>query len=329
MSTISSASWYYLRNPFDNITKGNFKRMIMLARDTHDKLQGQSSNSVISILLQLLSPSFIAFNKAYIETQNNWALYQAETLRVENAFADLNRKSNRWGAIIQVIYDTDTAEYLSLFPNNKAPFKIGPYDLRLEALATLEKGLTAYPDLGLALAEVTAFRSQIEAIRTKQQGLEQQDAELRRSLELRRAELALALHRVLGGLIERFAENPAYIETFFELRYLQWPTPKINADNPTLSVQGNSRSKVIETTLNDNTIFSLANVGSVTLGFFVTNDENAATPNDMTMISEGETQTYSIADLTDGSEKPRFLMVVNMSQTPGRYRVSVDNGNDG
>jgi hypothetical protein len=31
--------WSYLDNPFNNVTKGNFKRMIMMVQDHRDKLK--------------------------------------------------------------------------------------------------------------------------------------------------------------------------------------------------------------------------------------------------------------------------------------------------
>lgn len=323
MANVLAAIWFYLRNPFDNVTKSNFKRMVQLSRDLHDKLFKQSGDLDIQPLYNLLLPQYVSFNKLYAQVQNNWALYQASTLSVENLFAELNRKIKRWEAWILTEFDDSSPEYLSLLPNYKAPFQSGPYDIRLQMLAAFEMGLAAYPQLGNVLLDVQQFRINIEATRTKQQGFEQNDAELRQSLEGARIDLAVAMHRILGGLIQLYAHNTAHIETFFELRYLQAPTPKNNSNNPMLTVSGNSRSVAIETKFNDNNTIQLSNTGKVTLGFFITNNENAATPNDLTLLSPNESQTYSLPDLSDGLPEPRFLMVVNLNSEIGKYQFEI------
>ena len=298
--------------------------MVLLSRDTHDKLLRRSSTPAILALYNMYLPLYTAFNQTYTQMQSNWGMYQAATLNNENLFLELRRKAKRWEAMVLVQYDDQSAEYLSLFPSNKMPFHSGPYDMRLEVLSTLEISLGNYPALAAVLAEVSAFKTNIESTRTKQQGYEQNDRQLRLNLEHSRIELAIALHRVLGGLLQLYAHDPAQIETFFELQYLQSPTPKQNPDNPARIVQGNSRSTVSNTALSQGTLFQLDNVGNVTLGFFVSNDENAATPADLSTLPPGETQVYTLEELSDGNPNPRYLMVVNMQNEQGRYKASVE-----
>lgn len=324
MSQSAVSTWYYVRNPFDNVTKNSYKRMVLLSRDTHDKLLQRSSDPDILPLYNTYLPKYQAFNQTYTQLQSNWGMYQAATLRTENLFLELSRKSKRWEAMVMVQYDDRSAEYLSLFPNNKIPFQSGAYDMRLEALSTLELSLGNYADLSAVLAEVTLFRADIEAARTKQQGYEQNDSQLRLDLEHQRADLAIALQRLLGGLLYLYAHDPAQIETFFELQYLQSPAPKQDPDKPTRTVQANSRSTASSEPLNEGTLVELENVGNVPLGFFVSNDENAATPAVVSTLPPGEAQTYTLEELSDGTPNPRYLMVVNTQNEQGRYKASVE-----
>ncbi len=324
MSYVLMAGWYYLRNPFDNVSKNNMRRLVALLRDHHDKLFMRSTDPDIAPLYALLLPNYEQFMSRYAEVQTNWGYYQSETLVVKNLFADLTRKLRRWEAMVITEYDVDTPQYLALLPANKSGLHIGGYDVRLEMLRSFEDALSRYPNLSAIRTEVSDFRVLIEKARTGQQGYEHKDQHLRQELERSRIDTVIAMHRILGHLIALYAHDPARIETFFELTYLQSPAPKNNSSSPTLLVQANSRSKVVEKNLTDNTVFELSNLSDITLGFFVTNDENAATPADITLLSPKEAQTYSLADLSDNSPNPRYLLVVNMHNEVARYKATVE-----
>ncbi|MBK9459293.1 MAG: hypothetical protein IPN94_07625 [Sphingobacteriales bacterium] len=236
-------------------------------------------------------------------------------------FKELTRKAKRWEAWILTEFDDDSPEYLSLMPNGRADFNKGPYEMRLKSVATLETALGAYPKLNTVLLDVQQFRTDIEAARTTQQGFEQNDKQLRQELEHARLDLAVAMHRVFGGLIQLYAHDTAHIETFFDMRYLQFTAAKRDPKAPVRTVSANSRSKVIERDFTNDVTLQISNVGNNSLGFFITNDENAATPNDITLLDAQESQSYTLSDLSDGTANPRFLMVVNMNDEIGRYQA--------
>ena len=327
MASITS-SWPYLRNMFDNVTKNNYKRMVSMARDLHDKLLRQNADTDILVLYNLMLAEFTLFNKSFMAVSNNWALYQSNTLTVENWFKELTRKAKRWEAWVLTEFDDDSPEYLSLLPNKRAAFNSGPYEMRLKSAATLETALGAYPTLNTALLDVQQFRLDIEAARTTQQGFEQNDKQLRQELEHARLDLAVAMHRVFGGLIQLYAHDTAHIETFFDMRYLQPNSTKHDTKAPVRTVSANSRSKVIERDFTNDVTLQISNVGNNSLGFFITNDENAATPNDITLLNPQENQSYTLSDLSDGTTNPRFLMVVNMNDEIGRYQAVLIEGNE-
>ena len=56
----------------------------------------------------------------------------------------------------------------------------------------------------------------------------------------------------------------------------------------------------------------------------MSNDENAATPADLSTLPPGETHVYTLEELSDGNPNPRYLMVVNMQNEQGRYKASVE-----
>lgn len=327
MASITS-SWPYLRNMFDNVTKNNYKRMVSMARDLHDKLLRQNADEAILVLYNLMLAAFLAFNKSFVAVSNNWALYQSNTLTVENLFKELARKAKRWEAWVLTEFDDDSSEYLSLMPNGRTIFNKGPYEMRLKSVATLETALGAYPTLNTVLLDVQQFRLDIESARTTQQGFEQNDKQLRQDLEHARIDLAVAMHRVFGGLIQLYAHDTAHIETFFDMRYLQSTTAKRDRKAAVRTVSANSRSKVLEQDFTNDVTLQISNVGNNSLGFFITNDENAATPNDITLLNPQESQSYTLSDLSDGTTNPRFLMVVNMNEEIGRYQAVLIEGNE-
>ncbi len=65
MASITS-SWLYLRNMFDNVTKNNYKRMVSMARDLHDKLLRQNADAAILVLYNLMLAEFTLFNKCFV-----------------------------------------------------------------------------------------------------------------------------------------------------------------------------------------------------------------------------------------------------------------------
>lgn len=302
---MSQTSWYYLRNPFDAVTKSSFKRMLIMATDHHDKLLVESANDPqIASLYQLFQPAYQAFKQAYNETFQKDAFYQGNTQIVESLFAELSSsKIRQWDIWIQNVYLDNTPQYLMLLPSGRNPFQKGSYETRINAVLMLETNLGSFANLANVLADVKAYRLQLEQARTTQQGMEKSSANAVKAVEDRRLELAQVMQGVFGGLILRYYTNLAQVETFYELKYLRSSAGNDNNTAPALqphTIGANSRATLFgQLTASDS--ITLKNTGSVPITCFTSNDVNASAPIDTLVLQAGEEQTAFADELSNGN----------------------------
>jgi hypothetical protein len=320
-----NSEWSYAQNVFNNTSKSNFKRMLLMSRDHHDKLKVEAAgNPTIDALYQAFLPDFTRFKDLYSHVNSNSAGYQGLTMQLENLMVELRgTKAKRWDIMLQNVYDDTTVAYRSVFSNGRAPFQSGPYDMRIAAVQSLSANMAAYPDLAAVKVDVDAFLTNIETARTEQQGGEKRDSTLRADLEDARIALAVAMHRVFGGLIQLYADNTKKIETFYELKYLRASPSKAtsgsstggNAGGNTVTVAAQSRATALTGTYNVNTAFAVNNTGSVAVSVFLSNDPQAAEPIDASTVAANEVISFTGDELTDGTSPMKYLIVINNNPT--------------
>lgn len=328
-----NSNWSYTQNVFNNATKGNFKRMLLMSRDHHDKLKVEATTKpAIDALYQSFLPFFTNFTSIYSEVMNNASTYSSSTLRVEMLFQELSsKKAKRWDIMIQNEYDDSTIEYNDLFGNGRARFQAGAYDMRIAALVSFSNKLAIYPNLVAVKTEVDALFTQIDTARTTQQGNERLDANVRNQLENARVELAVAMHRVFGGLINLYAHNTKDIENYYEMKYVQSPTRSNTTSNnsgggTSVSVAANGRAILLNGNFTDSTAFVINNTGGVDLGVFATNDPQAAIPADLTFVSANSVGSFAGDELSDGATSFQYLIAVNLNGTAGKAEAWTEVG---
>ncbi len=318
---ISPPDWTYLRNVFNNVTSSNFKRMLSLSADHKAKLSYHgATNPDVNTLYLLFEPIHTAFTVKYAKVVANFGAYKSATSTVEALAADLSKTQIKsWDIKIQNVYEDHTDEYKSIIHSGRAPFQSGTYEQRLLAVQSLAVSLAAYPLLSTVLTSVQAFATAFQNARLHQQELEGADTNLRVELEQAREDLALVMHRIFGQLIFLFAHQPGTIQSFYELQYLKAPAPKPNL-NPPININANSRQQAMEGLFVSTDNFELENPGETDLGYFVTETDLAATPNDVVFLQPKVKQVFTLAELTDGTT-PRKLIVVNLTDKNGQFRT--------
>ncbi len=316
------ATWSLLRNTFDNVTKFNFKRMFLMARDHRDKLKTQANiDSDITPIYEAFILPFNHFEQVYNEVGSNFAQYQSATQQFEEKLAELSHKYiKKWDLTIQMELDDDTATYKSLLPNGRAPFQSGAYDLRLSAVYALILNLQKSGSTTLiSLAQnIQIWYNEANAIRTQQQGIEQVDAILRQNLEDARTELAVEMHTTFFKLCVLYSRNLAKVETFYELKYLKVSIPKkTTKKNPntekdihilpieTITIQQNIKEITQE--------FSITNTGNEVIAIWSTNKKESLAPLDAMLIYPQQTIYFSIDEVADSSGIPTLLRAYNKS----------------
>lgn len=215
--------WAYLQNPFNNVTKQSFKRMLIMATDHFDKLGASARNQVeIQEIYDWAKPEFDAFVQQMDKNEQLAENYRYATATFRELI-DVLRTQNvrRWDILIQIEYEQDSKEYQRIMPNGRSVFQLGAYEIRLRSVRKLAESLKQFPNLSDLQADVEAFSAQLHEARSKQQeweGLVQISSD---ALEKARIALAQKMHGSFAALLRIHWNEPAAVENFYELKYLR------------------------------------------------------------------------------------------------------------
>ena len=320
---LNNPNWSYLRNVFNNVTSNNNKRMYIMATDHRDKLFEKSTTlPEINTLYLLMQPDYELFSQAYSKVTQDFNAYKAATFEFETHISALSSTHiQNWDISIQYLMPGNASAYKMLLPKGRTPFQSGAYDERVKAVRDLADVMVAYPALSTLLTDVEAFRDVLTAARVAQQGKETTDTLSRQALEVARENLAITMHRIFGHLIALYADQPAIIEAYYELKYLKAPIPKENS-NPPIEIQPNSRQQIMDDTFATDANITIENTGDTQLGVYLTSNELAQTPDTLVVVQPKTKQTYAYAELIDGTPHPTKLIAVNLTQRKGYCKAA-------
>lgn len=291
--------WSYLRNPFDSVTKNSFRLMIIMAKDHLDKLNGNAGDPEIAMIVGFVKPEYDAFMQAFNNVQLNSSSYQSKTMQMEQLLTELSgKKIKQWDIAIQNQYLDDTPEYRDILPNYRSPFQKGAYDERVNAVTILAQKLNNYPSLATVQNDVQTFFNLLTATRTSQQGLEYQDAQLRKQVEISRQSLATAMHKSFAYLLYKYIDDVQQVETYFELQYIRTTAVVNNAPSyQTFTVPANGKLVVFNNKVLNGTFLSLKNNSLDALSFFVSNNATAVSATTEITLQSGEAEDNMPAEL--------------------------------
>jgi hypothetical protein len=295
---MANATWSYLQNPFDNVTKSSYKNMYLMATDHFDKLLANKTDATINELYEFGKPFFDAFITQYRKSGTDDNVYKMYTKQFEDLLLELSGTlARRWDVQIQTQFDIDTSAYMGLMPNGRRPFQSGPYDLRINAVKALSDMLLLYPVLSDLQKEVNDFHTAILEARTKQQGIENLGQTNTSDIENSRLALAQAMHHIFGGLIQKFYLDLAKVESFYELRYLRRSPSSGNNDAPlaleeVTIAQGSSATALVNKIMGGSKL-TVTNMGEATLTAYSAVDGNSPVPaNGGYTISAGQSVSF-------------------------------------
>ncbi len=316
-----------LRNTFNNVTKNNYKRMLLMSRDHHDKLKGFAGvDATINGFYQKLLPAYTTFSTLYDKVNSNYSLYQGYTQQFESIIEELRSTLIRkWDTLIQVEYDQPTPQYTMLMPNGRAVFQTGAYELRLSAVNQLYNNLVAInnPNLANLITTIDTWRITAQNARSQQQYIEAEDKNLRGQLENARAELAIEMYGVFFGLAAYYYKSPDKVEHFYELKYLQSANTTKKPTNNTMevTVDSNTQKTALIGDYQGTDTFKVENKGDALLQVWISNNENSAIPNDVASVDKGITTNFFADELSDGTSPMKYVIVANSDVQQGKCEV--------
>jgi len=315
-------SWHYLSNTFLVVTENSTKLMMILSPDSRARLQAESADLDILAMLNLFIPIDNALAGAFQAWTSAGAFYKGATLAFENLLAELtNTKLDLWIPQVQVAYPEGSPEYLTLFPNGRAPFNKGAYDIRVNNVKSLGDNLATYPALAATKTDVDSFYTTLLSTRAEQQQKEETVRLKSDLLEVERVNAAVGMYATLGKLMAKFASTPEVIDRFFDLSLIQNP-PK-DKDTFAVIVAGGDTVNVISEGITDTTQFKLFNTGSTAGRFFTsTSATGTSEPGQGIELAPNTNTTVVATDL--GEPGNTFLNVTNLDPTnQGSYSVVI------
>lgn len=315
--------WAYLQNPFDNVTKRNFKKMFLLATDHFDKLKQQApGNPQIQALLDFGQENFDAYIEQYRKGSTDSATYRMKTATFENMIAELSGTLiRRWDVTIQVLYDVVDPIYKALLPNGRKPFQSGSYDLRIDQVFSLADRLKEFPDLRELEETIRTFGDRLIESRTAQQGVDGVEKTNSDDLEMKRQALAHTMHGIFGSLVRLYYDNPARVESFYDLQYLRSNGSRTEDDiTPreaiTIMLPPTEKTTLLAGKVLTNDTIRITNTGSTSFSAYMTLDP-LATPTNMILVEPGQMLTFTAAAVNE------ILVLWNESSMEGEGFVEL------
>jgi hypothetical protein len=214
-------NWNILSNRFDKSTKRNYKKMLGMIIQ-HANALSAGSDPFIRSLFRDTDPVRESYCRAHAVWESAKGGRKGESLRFRKLMKVLyTEKIPQWEVNILIRFPEKSPEYKALFNGGRTAFRRGPYDLRLERLASLVKSLEDFPGLHVTRQEVVDFHRQLLKARTTNKGESTgvKDAAVR--LEAERRAAAMRMYANLGFLMGHFAEDPAVVKRFFEVGKLR------------------------------------------------------------------------------------------------------------
>lgn len=321
-------NWAYLRNPFENVTRKSFRLMQLLAKDHCDKLNSNVNDPDIATLYSIVNTAYQAFMQAFNDVQLNYATYRSKTMITENLLSELSsKKARQWDIMVQSVYLDNTPEYIDIMPNGRGAFQKGTYEERINAISIFFQKLAAYPNLALLQNDVDSFFQLISAARTSQQGLEYIDSQLRKNVETKRQELAIAMHKSFAFLLFKYGDTPDKVESYFELQYLK-ANNNTNSQSVSLqaiSINANSRKVVLNNQVTTGTFITIKNKSNVPISLFVSSDVNV-TSSTAAIILQGGEEEYSIPAeaLAEDSNAMGNLILINQNIVDANVEIGIE-----
>jgi hypothetical protein len=332
---VAFSEWSMLRNTFDNVTKNNYKRAVLMGSDHDDKLGGEAllNPDIMPIYLQFHN-AFNVFERSYQAVNSNFGLYQGHTMQVEATFGELmSTLARKWDVMVQIEYDQNSPEYKMLLPDGRKPFQSGAYDLRINAVGSFLSNIqnSSNPNFTNLKTSISNWLLNTQTLRTKQQQTESRDKTMRQDLEVARQNMTNMMHIAFFKLAAYYGNlnNLVKVESFYELRYLR-TSPTKNTTTPattqtnTLTLLPNEQKVLLKGSFNENDIFELKNMGNGVLMAWLANSDTAPIPADAFSLAAGETGNPDGIELGDGSNTFTHLLIKNIEQgMSGKIEVTL------
>jgi hypothetical protein len=221
-------NWNILSNRFDIASRRSYKKMLGMIIQ-HANALSAGSDPFIRSLFTETDTVRESYCRAHAIWESAKGGRKGESLRFRKLMKVLyTEKIPGWEVNVLLRFPEKSPEYKALFNGGRTAFRRGPYDLRVERLASLAKKLEDFPGLLVIRQEVVDFHRQLLKARTTNKGESTGVKDAAGRLEAARKAAAVRMYANLGYLMGHFAEDPKQVKRFFEAGKLRRHKPKLN-----------------------------------------------------------------------------------------------------
>ena len=221
-----------------DVCSSDLRLMNVLANDHLAKLTAESADPDVLALMNRYEPVFDDFITKYDAWMLSTYIYKTGTALLYNMLDQLgDAKIKQWEAGVRVHYLENTPEYQTFFHAGRAPFQTGAIDDRIRAVSTFAQSLVGYPVLDSVRIDANTFYLNLNNARMAQQQKEQVADGNSQKVEQARIILGEMMYKNLGVLMDKYGDNPQYVNTFWEFELIMRTTrPSDDDDNVLLLI---------------------------------------------------------------------------------------------
>ncbi len=219
--------WQYTSNQFLVSTERSFKKAVQLSNFHDSFLNLRMTADPLELDWAILYNRYHPFHVAYVNEYNAWkvsgGVHEGETVTVDQLLALLPARVDTWDSQVKsnTGFEKGSAPHQALFPLGRKPFGKGAKDARIGAVKQLADAMIPYVPLVTVMGAVNMFHTQLVAARSAQTSTISDTNFKSTSVNQRRIAAMTEQYRDLGFLINKTAELPDYINSFFDLNVLR------------------------------------------------------------------------------------------------------------
>ncbi len=316
--------WKYTSNQFLVATQINYKKGLILSNYHNAALlkykTANPADTDIDKMYTRYNPLATALATAYQQWKGLGGVKQASTLNLEQLLATIPTKLNVWEPAIQGKFIKTTPEYKAIMPAGRSGLTRGSKEDKVVAIKTLSESLKGITELAAIKTQVDNFYTQVLAARTAQLGNKSAANQGGDAVANAVAACMIMQYRNLGLLMDKYADKPDMIETYFDLETLQESTQ--TSFTGTLDPAENEA--VLVHTFMPGDELRLKIIGDAAAKFYLSNTPNGT--NSIAVEVAANTQAIVTVDdfaITDYGNY-RYLTVVNTGNSfTTKYEVEV------
>ena len=220
-----------LPNLFEQKTKGNYRKMLVLAANyTAFLKKNRLKNKHILLHYNTYWNLCSRFNHLMLFTATAKEKRKTYTAILAALFKDLSGKwIDEWDIKIRYHLKRSSLEYAFLMSDGRAPFQKGSYDSRIKAVIDLLEKLASFPILYFLQIELKNWIDRVTKFRSLQKKYNDLYNDYLSKIEPCRQALAQKMQLILIHLVNQNYINAAIISSFLSQKNVSIPTKESTA----------------------------------------------------------------------------------------------------